>query len=218
MPFAEQAIMPTDEERAPLAEDHAAGGTALLIIDMLSDWQFPGGAALLAQATHVAAPIAKLSARCREAGVSVVYVNDNRGRWRSDFQDVVRHASSQVGEGGRVARLLSPQDTDYCVLKPKHSGFYATPLELLLRHLRVGQLILSGVSTEHCITMTATDACMRDFKVWCPPDTVASQDLDVRDRTLEHLREALHASIEASHGLQLPGLRPARGRKAGKQA
>lgn len=198
--------MPTDEDRAPLAEEHAAGGTALLIIDMLSDWQFPQGPALLAHAAKIVPAIQALKARCRQVGVPAIYINDNRGRWRSDFPDVVRHAREQQGEGGDIARLLSPREDDYCVLKPKHSGFYATPLELLLRHLRVGQLILTGVSAEHCVGMTATDACMRDFKVWCPEDAVASHSTEVRDRTLAQMRDAMQVSTKASTDLRLPGL------------
>lgn len=198
--------MPTDESRAPLADEHAAGGTALLIIDMMSDWRFHHGDQLLASAVPIAPMIEALGARCRQAGVPVVYVNDNRGRWRSDFRQVARHAGEQVGEGGRIARLLAPQEEDYAVLKPKHSGFYATPLELLLRHLHVGQLILTGVSTEHCVAMTVADACMRDFKVWCPQDGVASQSIELRDRTLVHLREALHVITQPSADLNLPAL------------
>lgn len=198
--------MPTDEDRAPLAEEHAAGGTALLIIDMLSDWRFEDGEQLLAQARAIAPRIATLKARCRDVGVPVVYVNDNRGRWRSDFQEVVRYVGEQPGEGGHIGRLLAPHRDDYCVLKPKHSGFYATPLELLLRHLHVGQLIFTGVSTEHCVAMTAADACIRDFKVWCPADTVASRTAALRDRTLAQLQEAVHVNIQESDSLRLPHL------------
>lgn len=198
--------MPTDERSAPLAEEHAAGGTALLIIDMLSDWQFPRGDQMLAQAAGIAPPIEALRARCRQAGVPVVYINDNRGRWRSDFPSVAQHASEQPGQGGHIAQRLFPHEEDYCVLKPKHSGFYATPLELLLRHLHVGQVILTGVSTEHCVTMTATDARMRDFKVWCPEDAVASCDPGMRDRTLAQLRDTLDVRTQPSITLRLPQL------------
>jgi nicotinamidase-related amidase len=198
--------MPTDESRAPLAEEHAAGGTALLIIDMLSDWRFDHGAELLANASAIAASIAALKARCRQAGVPVVYVNDNRGRWRSNFSEVAQYACEQAGEGGLIARMLLPKPEVYCVLKPKHSGFYATPLELLLRHLRVGQIVLTGVSTEHCVSMTATDACIRDFKVWCPEDAVASHDAALRDRTLAQLRESVRACTAPSDTLRLPDL------------
>lgn len=198
--------MPTDEDAAPLAEEHAAGGTALLIIDMLSDWRFAHGDRLLANAAPMAPLIHAVASRCRPLGVPVVYVNDNQGRWRSDFQQVVKHATEQAADGGHIARLLAPQAQDYFVLKPKHSGFYATPLELLLRHLRVGQLILTGVSTEHCVAMTAADACMRDFKVWCPHDVVASQSLESRDRTLAHLRQAMGVQTQASTTLRLPDL------------
>lgn len=198
--------MPTDERRAPLAKEHAAGGTALLIIDMLSDWHFLHAEQLLAHASAIAPAIHALSARCREVGVPIVYINDNHGHWRSDFRKVVQNACATEGPGGQIGRLLTPHECDYFVLKPKHSGFYATPLELLLRHLHVGKLILTGVSVEHCVTMTATDACMRDFKVWCPHDAVASHDPGLRDRTLAQLQETLQVCTRASGTLSLPGL------------
>lgn len=198
--------MPTEEDKTPLAEAHAAGGTALLIMDMLSDWQCPQGEELLNHAAAIAPRIADLKARCRQAGVPVVYVNDNRGRWRSDFRGLIEYTSGQQGEGARVAWMLYPGEHDYCVLKPRDSGFYATPLELLLRHLRVGQVILTGVATERCIAMTATDATVRDFKVWCPEDAVASHSGQVRDLALAQLRETTCARTGKSDTLRLPHL------------
>ncbi|RZL04314.1 MAG: cysteine hydrolase [Rubrivivax sp.] len=173
---------------------------------MLGEWRFPHAEQLLANAVTIAPAIDALKKRCRDVGVPVVYVNDNHGRWRSDFRKVVQDACDREGLGGQIGRLLVPHDNDYFVLKPKHSGFYATPLELLLRHLHVGNLILTGVSVEHCVTMTATDARMRDFKVWCPEDAVASQDLGLRDRTLAQLSETLQVCTDASTKLRLPDL------------
>src|SRR5689334_5103401 len=123
--------MPEDPDRTPLAEDRAAGETALLIIDMLSRWDFEDADALLAHAAPIAPRIAALKARCRSARVPVVYANDNHGRWRSDFRQVVAAALEGDGQGAQVARQLAPDEHDYFVLKPKHSGFHATPLDLL---------------------------------------------------------------------------------------
>ncbi|MDI1261527.1 isochorismatase family cysteine hydrolase [Aquabacterium sp.] len=178
----------------------------MLIIDMMSEWRFPSSEPLLRHAARIAPAIEALRARCDAVGVPVVYVNDNHGRWRSDLRKVVQDACAQEGPGGDIARSLAPRERDYFVLKPKHSGFYATPLELLLRHLHVGQLILTGVSTEHCVSMTATDACMRDFKVWCPADGVASHTPALRDRTLTQLQESLCICTDPSPSLRLPEL------------
>ncbi len=195
--------MPINENSTPLAEDRAAHQTALLIIDMLSDWRFPDAPALLEQAVTIARPIAALKARCKAAGIPAVYVNDNQGRWRSDFRTLVREAIACEGGAAEICQLLAPEPTDYFVLKPKHSGFYETPLNLLLQHVHATRLILTGVSTEHCVLMTAADAHMRDFEVLCPADCSASIDPAHHTRALAHLREALGISTEDASRLEL---------------
>ena len=63
--------------------------------------------------------------------------------------------------GKRLTELLRPEEKDYFVLKPMHSGFYSTTLELLLRHLEAKTLILSGIAGNNCVLFTANDAYMR---------------------------------------------------------
>jgi nicotinamidase-related amidase len=167
----------------------SASATALLIIDMISDWAFPDAERLLPRAERIAPAIAALKRRCREAGVPVIYANDNRGRWRSDFRQVVEW--SLQGPGAGITRALMPDDHDYFVLKPKHSAFFGTPLDLLLRNLEVDRLVLTGVATDQCIVTTAVDARMRDYDVEAPSDCTATQS-DERDaRMLVHFAEAL---------------------------
>jgi nicotinamidase-related amidase len=163
--------------------------TALLIIDMISDWTFPDARHLLPRAQAIAPGIAALKRRCRALGVPVIYANDNRGRWRSDFRKVVEW--SLQGPGAEITQALMPDDHDYFLLKPKHSAFFCTPLELLLQNLEVDRLLLTGVATDQCIVTTAVDARMRDYEVEAPADCTATQS-DERDaRMLAHFAEAL---------------------------
>src|SRR4051794_34286292 len=131
--------------RSSLADGRASGGTALVILDMISDWTFPDADRLLPQALAVAPRIAAFKARCRSAGVAVIYGNDNRGHWRSDFRQVVELSRAAGGPGARITGMLGPDDHDHFVLKPKHSAFFGTPLDLLLQHLRAQRLLLAGV-------------------------------------------------------------------------
>lgn len=195
--------MPVDEASTPLAEGPAAHETALLVIDMLSDWRFPDAEPLLAQALQVAPRIAALKARCKALGIPTVYVNDNQGRWRSDVRTLVQEVLQGEGAPAEICRVLEPQADDYVVLKPKHSGFYETPLNLLLQHLHVRRLILTGVSTEHCVLMTASDAHMRDFGVACPQDCIASGERRHHERTLDHLAGTLRVSTVPSEQLDV---------------
>jgi len=187
-----------------LAEHRAAGATALLIIDMISSWEFLDADKLLPHAAAIAPRIAALKARCRRAGVPAIYANDNRGQWRSDFRQVVEQAVRAGGDGAEIARRLAPHDDDYFVLKPKHSAFFATPLHLLLQHLKVERLLITGVASDQCIVTSAVDARMRDFAVVVPRDCTATQSAARQQRALRHFEEALDIRTTASARVRLP--------------
>lgn len=123
-------------QRAGLIERDGTHDTVLLILDMVSCWNFPDGAALQRQAARMAPCIARLKQRCVAAKVPVIHANDNSGQRRSDFKVVVNESLGCDSIGAEITRALRPGDVDYFVLKPKHSAFFATPLEILLDHLR----------------------------------------------------------------------------------
>jgi nicotinamidase-related amidase len=187
-----------------LAEHRANGDTALLIIDMISSWDFPDATELLRTSAAIAPRIAALKARCRRAGVPVIYANDNRGQWRSDFRRVVANAVQAGGEGGRIVAQIAPDDDDYFVLKPKHSAFFATPMALLLQHLKARRLLLTGVASDQCVVTTAVDARMRDYEVVVPQDCVASHTEARNRRALAHFEEVLDIRTTVSGRLRLP--------------
>src|SRR5690349_17616095 len=118
--------------------------TALLLIDVINDFNFPEADELLQFAKPMAKRIAVLKARAKKADVPVIYVNDKFGQWRSDFKGQVRHCLQREAKGREIVELLQPDDKDYFVLKPKHSGFYASSLEVLLEYLASEELILTG--------------------------------------------------------------------------
>src|SRR5438067_6904947 len=122
---------------------------------MINDWTFTDAHTLLPQAAAVTPRIAALKARCRRAGVPVIYANDNRGQWRSDFRHVVERSLAAGGMGARITEQLLPDDDDYFVLKPKHSAFFGSPLDLLLQHLHADRLFLAGVASDQCVVTTA---------------------------------------------------------------
>ena len=176
---------------------------ALLLIDVINDLAFPEGKALRKQALPMAKKIAALKRRAKEAGIPSIYVNDNFGRWQSDFQTLLRHCLDEDVCGQPIAILLQPEAEDYFVLKPKHSGFYATTLELLLQALGVHTLILTGMAGNICVLFTANDAYMRGYRLLIPADCVASQT--VRDNTsaLHLMQTVLKADIRPSTALDL---------------
>jgi nicotinamidase-related amidase len=147
---------------------------ALLLIDVINDFDFPEGDQLLELAQPVGKNIAELKKRVKAARIPCVYVNDNFGKWQSDFKKLVARCTADDAKEKDFVKLLVPDDDDYFVLKPKHSGFYSTTLDLLLTHLNAKNLILTGIAGNNCVLFTANDAYMRDFKVFVPQDCVVS--------------------------------------------
>ena len=182
---------------------------ALLLIDWINDLEFDGGDKLLPQALAAAKATAALRRRAKQAGVPVIYCNDNFGRWRSDFRALLEHVLQDDVRGKPIAELLAPDDKDYFVLKPKHSGFHSTTLEVLLAHLGASTLILTGIAGNFCVLFTAHDAYMRDFKLVVPRDCLASEhELDNR-HALEHMAKACKADTGASPGIDFGRLQKA---------
>src|SRR5690349_17326441 len=106
--------------------DHASA--ALLIVDMINTFAFDGASAMLPRALAAAQAIAELKRRAHAAAVPVIYVNDNFGRWRSDFRKLLANVKQAGCPGKEIAELLEPSEQDYFVLKPKHSGFQFSAL------------------------------------------------------------------------------------------
>ena len=189
---------------------------AVLLVDVINDLEFEGGDRLLPQALAMARRLAALTARARRAGVPVIYANDNFGRWRSDFRALLERCVGEDVRGRPVAQRLAPQPEDYVILKAKHSAFYSTTLDLLLRYLKTQTLVLGGLTGDRCVLFTASDAYMRDFRLVVPADGVASIDRAANRRALAQMRTLLDADVRPSRTVQLRRrLRPrARGRAA----
>jgi nicotinamidase-related amidase len=179
---------------------------AILLIDVINALDFPEGEQLLRFAVPMADRIARLKERARRAGVPVVYVNDNFGRWRSDLKAQVEHCLEDDVRGRPVVERLRPEDDDYVVLKPKHSGFYSTTLDVLLAYLGARTLILTGMAANLCVLFTANDAYMRDFHLVVPADCVASNTEKENRHALEQMRRFLGADIRPSDELRLEEL------------
>jgi nicotinamidase-related amidase len=177
--------------------------TALLLIDIVNDFEFPRGEELLKQALPIAPKIAALRRRAAAAGVPTIYVNDNLGRWQSRFEEIVEHCLQDGVRGRPFVEQLLPGGDDYFVLKPKHSGFYQTPLEILLKHLGAERLILTGLSTNSCVLFTANDAYMRDLELIVPADCVAACNCQEQEFALAQLKDVLKADIGASEHVQM---------------
>ena len=177
---------------------------ALLLIDVINDFEFDEGAADLFQhALPAAKRIAALKQQASKSGIPAIYVNDNFGKWRSDFRALVAHCIDDETRGRPIAELLKPNVEDYFVLKPKQSGFYSTTLDLLLQHLGARTLIITGFTGEICVLFTAIDAHLRDYHLLIPRDCVAAQDERENERVVKYMERVLEADIRVSTELDL---------------
>ena len=171
---------------------------AIVLIDVINDLEFPEGDQLLETALPAARNIARLKERAREAKVPIIYVNDNFGRWRSDFKKIVDRCLHSDVRGRPIAELLVPDEDDYFVLKPKHSGFFSTTLDLLLEYLGVRTLIVAGFAGNNCVLFTANDAYMRDYQLIIPADCTASNTPEDNENALQQMQHVLKADIKPS--------------------
>lgn len=179
---------------------------ALLLIDVVNDFEFSGGEGLLKLAMPVGKQIARLKRRAKETGIPAIYVNDNFGKWQSDLNKIVSHCLEDGVRGESFVKLVVPDEDDYFVLKPKHSGFYCTSLDVLLEHLGARNLILTGIAGNNCVLFTANDAYMRDFKLFVPADCTVSQTIEENEYALKQMAEVLKADTRRQEALNLTEL------------
>lgn len=179
---------------------------ALLLIDVINDFEYSGGEALLKNALPAAHRIAALKRNAQQHHIPVVYVNDNFGKWRAERSQLVRHCVDDGVRGEPIVRLLAPEESDYFVLKPRHSSFYQTPLDLLLTYLKARALILAGFAGDICVLLTAADAFLRDYRLFIPGDCSASQDNAENEHFLRYAARVLDADTTPSPDLDLDDL------------
>src|SRR3954467_13179403 len=184
-------------ERAP---------TALLLIDVINDMDFPGSEALVRQAIPMARRVAELKTRAARAGIPSIYINDNFGKWRSDFRRLVAHCTEDDVPGREVARMLRPTEEDYFVLKPKHSAFFDTTLDTLLEYLQTETVIFTGIAGNICVLFSANDAYMRDLRLYVPRDCIVSNTFEENEYALNQMRTVLKADTTRSAELDLDSL------------
>ncbi len=179
---------------------------AILLIDVINDLDFPEASQMLPSILPLAHSISQLLHRAHEAKIPVVYVNDNFGRWRSDFRAQVQYCMREESLGREMVEQLQPREEDYFVLKPMHSGFYSTTLNTLLKQFGADTLILCGIAANICVLFTANDAYMRGYRVVIPQDCVAANSHEIKEFALEQMRSVLKANTQASTTLGFDSL------------
>ena len=167
---------------------------AVLVIDMLNTYEHEDADVLARKVADIVDPLVKLVSRVRDRDdVDLIYVNDNYGDFDADFRDIVEGALQ--GQRPELVEPIAPDENCQRLLKVRHSAFYASSLDYLLRRLETRSLILTGQVTEQCILYSALDAYVRHFSVVLPPDAVAHIDPELSDAALTMMAKNMHAEI-----------------------
>src|SRR3954467_1095656 len=164
---------------------------ALVIVDMINTYDHEDADRLLQSAEYAVPVIAELLGRARDAGAPVIYVNDNFGQWRSDQDALVEGALA--GEHAGLVEPIVPDEDAIFVVKARHSIFYETPLEYLLRQEEIEEVVLTGQATEQCILYSALDAHIRQIPVIVPRDAVAHIHEDLAEAALRMMEINMEA-------------------------
>ncbi|WP_028784919.1 cysteine hydrolase family protein [Thalassobacillus devorans] len=167
--------------------------TALLIIDVINKMDFDGGEDLLEHSLEIADNLYTFKQEAKEKGIPVIYVNDNFGLWQDNAREIVEECKK--GRGKPLVEKMEPDEDDFFVIKPKHSGFYGTQLDILLAQIGVDRLILTGTTGDMCVLFTANGAYMREYDLYIPKDLVVSEDKTDNENALKIMERSLFADI-----------------------
>ena len=167
---------------------------AFVLVDVVQAFEHEDGERLLASFRERHAGFVAALEQARAEGLSVVYANDNFGRWDGDAPRLLREAVA--GPGGELVEALEWREGETVVVKPRYSAFDHTPLELILRELETERLLLGGLSTEGCVAQTAIDARELGFKVTVLAQACGTADERVEQIALEYLEQVAGAVVQ----------------------
>jgi nicotinamidase-related amidase len=179
-------------------------GTALLVIDMLNPYDH-ADAETLAESVREKLPcIVELRDRARGSEDTLtVYVNDNYDAWEMGRQELVERALE--GRHPDLVEPIAPREPVPFVAKGRHSIFYETALDHLLRTRDVQRIVLTGQVTEQCILYSALDAYIRGYDVTVPPDAVAHIDPELAKAALAMMERNMHVDLAPDGDAALAG-------------
>ena len=166
---------------------------ALLVIDMLNPYEHEDAERLKQSVETMLGPLSDLIAEARRRDILTVYVNDNHGDWSAARPELTERALN--GSGRSLVEPIAPPEGTPFVVKARHSVFYGTQLEYLLRQEGIDRIVLSGQVTEQCILYSALDAYVRHFEVVVPRECVAHIHRDLADAGLRMMEVNMRAQV-----------------------
>lgn len=160
--------------------------TAVLVIDMVNDnVHTEGHGAMAREAKQIIPAIQRLLDFSRQKGFPIVYPCDT---FREDdfiFKGRMRPHALEGTPGCQVIPELQPVPGELVLPKRRFSAFWKTNLGDTLRQKGVGEVVLSGISSQGCVLTSAFDALSEDFYTIIISDCTAAYKPEVHQQILE---------------------------------
>jgi nicotinamidase-related amidase len=166
---------------------------AVIVTDMLNPYDHEDADVLADNVAGMVHTVAELVAEAGESDVELVYVNDNYGDFAATRDDLVRRALE--GRRPELIEPIVPPEGVAFLQKARHSAFYSTALDHLLRQRSIDTIVLAGQVTEQCILYTALDAYIRHFDIRVATDAVAHIDPELGDAALRMMQRNMSVDI-----------------------
>jgi nicotinamidase-related amidase len=167
--------------------------SALLIIDMINDFNFEHGPILAEKARNIVPNILEWKEQFQKHKAPIIYINDHYNLWQANMDKII--ATCMNKQSREIIEHIRPREDDYFLIKPHYSAFYDTPLHTLLQSLHINHLIITGIAGNICVLFTANDAYMRKYDISVPSNCIASNSDEDNTYALRMMEHVLHADI-----------------------
>ena len=192
MPLERSLLLSTAMKYSTLPANFG-GSAALLIVDMISDFEFEDGDRLFKNALEILEPLSALKREMRARGIPVIFVKDELGDGSDQIARDIRRLGDRSERASRILDYLAPDKNDHWIVKPQRSGFYATRLGNLLLSLNVSSVAVAGLTTDICVFFTAHDAYMRGYSLWIPSNCSTAVEKAHHEEALKFLSRVADA-------------------------
>jgi nicotinamidase-related amidase len=166
---------------------------ALIVIDMLNPYDHEDAEPLMESVRQMLEQLSALLAAAQENGLQIVYVNDHHDDWSAGPKEIAERALNGVAPE-LVKPVLPPAEVPF-IIKARHSIFYETLLEYLLRRENITRLVFTGQVTEQCILYSALDGYVRHFEVIVATDAIAHIQPDLADAAIKMMERNMQGKL-----------------------